>query len=619
MPGLADSRPAVSPLVTAALLLVARRYLGNLGLLRPTARQILEATGASHSRAYELKDEIVKILPDLERPVGRPRAEPPPQVDTSSITDGVLSFIMEHAGCVYTRIKRQRYSDAFRRFILELCELHREVPLQAFADAAHVPLGTLKDWLRGGQKDADLPVVAEPDPVTTGRVEMILDQWKQWKGSFHVFCEHISLNLRIPYGRTLIASILEQYGVRIPRRRPGRSPDEKALKDAFETFFPGAQWQGDGSPIPVQVGEQRFDFNLELMVDAHSDADVGISVRDEEDSQAVIDALNGGVETTGALPLAVLVDNRPSNHTEKVDEALGTTMRMRITQGRPQNNAYVEGAFGLFAQTVPAIIITATTPKEIARQVLELVAQTWARTLNNKPRKDRNGRSRAQIYTGETPTGEEVEQARADLEERRKKQELAQKTLRARQDPVVRGILDQAFARLGLADPQGNIRDAIARYPLDAIVDGIATFEGKRDARTLPDGVDGRYLLGIVRNMAQQNEGLQITEALLRGRLDARDRLLIPLSKDLNAILALITDPMECLKALIDRALQADRCIDRLFWLGALADHLQAQPPSRHAALLRFTSNRIHASFAVPHEERQAAVRFLVGKVIPLN
>jgi len=62
-------------------------------------------------------------------------------------------------------------------------------------------------------------------------------------------------------------------------------------------------------------------------------------------------------------------------------------------------------------------------------------------------------------------------------------------------------------------DPEGNIRSAIARYPLGAIVNGIAIFQGKRDARTLPDGVDARYLLGIVKNVSANNEGLKIIAA----------------------------------------------------------------------------------------------------------
>ena len=625
MSGVTDRRPAVCPLLTAALLLAARPLLGRLRLPRPSASEILEATGATRSRAYELREALLDTLPELERPVGRPRTEKPAPLDTGAISREVLDFVLDHPGCVCKRAERMRYGDSFRHFVLELCERERQIPLEDLATGTRVPLGTLKDWLRGGRSAVDSPAEADStfarkEDSTSSRVETLLTEWRHWEGSFTAFCHHVSYDLRIPYGRTLIALILEKHGERTPQRRSGRSPDEKALRGSFETFFPGAQWEGDGaSPIAVEIDEQRFDFNLELMVDAYSDASVGVSIRDEEDSRAVTEAFEDGVQTTGAPPLAVLVDNRPSNHTESVDHALGSTLRMRATKGRGQNKAHVEGAFGLFSQTVPLIAITAASPKELARQILELVTQTWARTLNHRPRADRKGSSRVQIYQTETPTPEQVEQARAALAERCKKQELAQTTLKARQDPVARSILDDAFARLSLDDPEGNIRSAIARYPLEAIVSGIATFEGKRAACTLPLGVDGRYLLGIVRNIAQQDEGLQIAEALLRARLDARDRLLTPLQRSLASLLQLVADPLERLKALTDLALATDRRIDRLFWLDALGDQLRSQPASRHSALLRFAARRIHATYALHQRDRQAAVRHLFAKVIPLE
>jgi len=49
----------------------------------------------------------------------------------------------------------------------------------------------------------------------------------------------------------------------------------------------------------------------------------------------------------------------------------------------------------------------------------------------------------------------------------------------------VRAYLDRSFERLALLDPERNLRIAIARYPLDAIVDGVAIFEGKRAAGTI--------------------------------------------------------------------------------------------------------------------------------------
>jgi len=329
--------------------------------------------------------------------------------------------------------------------------------------------------------------------------------------------------------------------------------------------------------------------------------------------------LHDGVETTGKAPLSVLLDNRPSNHTSEVDAALGdATLRIRATTGRAQNKAHCEGAFGLFQQSVPALVIDAMCPREIGRQVLALVTQTWARTLNHRPRRDRAGRSRVELYRDE-PTAEQIDKARTALKERCRKQDLARATARARQDPHVRALLDEAFVRLALLDPEHHIRIAIARYPMDVIVDGIAIFEAKRRVNTLPTGVDARYLLGIIRNLGDEREGIAIAEALLRARLDARDHMLAPLVQARDATKNDTPDLRERVLRFVDFALTAERRIDRFFWLLAIAEALNLETKGDPAPLLRAAARRIHATHRVRYRDRLDAVRFLVAKVVPLD
>ena len=78
--GCTRSRRARLPLLVAALLLAAGEHLRALSLPHPTVQQVTEATGASRSRAYELRDALLAGLPSLLRPVGRPPA-PPRAVD----------------------------------------------------------------------------------------------------------------------------------------------------------------------------------------------------------------------------------------------------------------------------------------------------------------------------------------------------------------------------------------------------------------------------------------------------------------------------------------------------------------------------------------------------------
>ena len=242
--------------------------------------------------------------------------------------------------------------------------------------------------------------------------------------------------------------------------------------------------------------------------------------------QARKDWLYGGVHTTNEPPIALLLDNKPSNHGEVVDQALGDTLRLRSRPFEPTDKPHVEGVFGLFKREAPDMVLQGGTPEELAAEVARLVVTTWARAANHRPLLDREGKSRADLFRGTEPTEEDKARAREALRERQRKQERARQTRARRQDPIARAILDSAFERLALEDPERHLRTAIASWPLDAIIEGIAVFKGKKKAGTLPDGVDGRYLRGIVKNLAQEREGWEIAEALLRERIAARDAML---------------------------------------------------------------------------------------------
>jgi hypothetical protein len=632
----------------AGAMLAVRNQALQRGLVMSSVDQIVSAMGTSRSRAYEIKDTVVAFLPTLARPPGRPRVEPAPAPPGQHVAlmSEALCFLMRHPGCLQVGDERARYSDHYRRFVIELRERHAEVVSSDFAEAIKLPLGTLQDWMRTSPVAASAAAadpheqaghgatdsledhagaeVTDPRPATEhdarhAQIETVLVAWSAWCGTFGAFCAHVRRDHRLELGNTLIASILFAHGARTPARRAGRSRDEEALRGSFETFFPGAQWVGDGKQLEVVLDGKTFGMNLELIIDAASDAAVGISVRDEEDSAAVVEAFDHGEQTTGAPPLALLLDNRPSNHTPEVDAALDDTLRIRATPERPQNKAHVEGAFGLFAQKVPPLELDTRDPHTLAKSIAQLVATTFFRALNRAPRRDRDGKTRVDLYAQDV-TPEQREAARAALRERMRKQELARQTRAARLDPVIRALLDDGFARLGLLDPERHFRDAIACYPRDAIVDAIAIFAGKRTAGTLPDGVDARYLLGIVKNVHHLHEAEPITEALIRERLAARDRFLAPLVLERDAILtARGTDVSATLIALVDRLARAEHTIDRHVWLDAAADLVAPLAHDERIALAQRAARRIHTAFRLSPHDRARLERALLRRLWPLE
>lgn len=615
---------ALPPAWLAAVLLLGRAIAERHELLCPSGDAILKATGASKSQAYEVVGKLAALLPTLVRAPGRPTKEgPAPSSDTGDLTRAVLAYVMSHPGCVDRGAERQRYTEGFRRFVIELHARRAPIDLDAFAGAVLVPLGTLKDWLCNPRSDAVAstagpPTTPAPSDVETLHIQTVLDAYTRWQGSFVEFCEHVQRDLHVPFGRDLVRRILHTHGRRAHASRKGRSPDEIALRGAFQTYFSGAQWVGDGMQVPVVVDGERFVFNLELDVDAHAGAFVGASVRDDEDSTAVVEAFRDGLATTGAAPLALLLDNKPSNHTADVDAALGDTILIRATLQRPQNKAHVEGAFGLFSQILPPLELdTRGDAHAVARRFLGLVVTVWARTTNHRPRKDRGGRSRVDLYA-DAVDAEQIEHARRELRELAGRQERARRTLEARRRPDVLAFLDHHFARLGLLDPKRHIRVAIAGYPKTAIVDGIMIFDTKLRRNTLPDGADARYLLGIVKNVSEKSEGELLAELLYRGRIEARDFFLNALRVEREA-LRTETDMTRVLRVCVENAMTAEGPVGRAFWLDAIVETLHAQPDADRERLYLLAARLIEATYAVTPRERHDAVRYVADRLVPIT
>lgn len=616
--------------LVAALLLLARPHLRVLGLAKLSAATLLEVTGAAKSRAYELAAALRARIDELVAPVGRPASVAEPSTERADalreLTRRALEYLLAHPGAAQRTSSKAHYDDGFRDFVVAQSEAHPELDVAEIADALMLPVTTLRDWLRttraGVEQTRELDPSEhdssphEPSPTSASalHVETVLAQWSSWCGTFCAFCKHVQTHHGIPFGRTTIASLLEHAGERRPSKRRGRSPDEAALRGAFESFFPGAVWVGDGSEVAVELEDQRFVFNLELVIDAHSGAAVGIDVRAHEDADAVVQSFEDAKQTASTEPLALLLDNKPCNHSPAVHEATGPALVIPATSGRPQNKGHVEGGFGLFSQHAPPLRIEGATTKQRARSLAELAARLFFGAFNMRPRADRKGRSRIELYRDEEPTPEQIKEARAALQARLDKQLAAKQTLRERQDPVKRAYLDDALAQLELSDPTGHFQSAIARYALDDITDGIAIFRGKRNAGTLPEGADIRYLLGIVRNLAHEREGLAIATALWDERIKVRDLVFRSLIEERDALDHV--DPDLRLLDFVDRALVADRELHRYFWLDAAAEVVLEHPPERRRAAFERAARRIHTSYRVPHVRRRGAARVIAGRVL---
>ncbi len=629
-----QAKPQVQPLLTAALLLAGREPARALGLASPAAADILAATGAGRSQAYVLADRLLQLLPSLHQRPGRPpvsQGTPPQELEAAyDVAREVIGYLKSAPGSARAGETRDYYSESFRAFILQLYHRYAaKLSVEAFASACRIPHTTFKTWLASPRRATETnppkaetvgedQATAPPTNATAARIATVVAEWQRWRGSFCAFVHYLQRELNVPMGRDLINSILQTHCGRRPKRRPRRSPDEVALRGAFETFFPNAQWVGDGKTVVVTIDDAPIAINLELNVDASSGAWVGLSVSNEEDSQAVIDAFNQGVQTTGTAPLAELLDNKAANHTEQVEGELADagTLIIRATLGRAQNKAHVEGAFGLFSQAIPELRLDTTKgPRDTAKQLLQLIATVMARVINRRPRRDRAGQSRFDLHQ-RTPTPQEHAAAKAALEERARQQEQRRQTQEQRQSPEVKAFLDEQFATLGIQDPKRYHRLALGRYPIEVLCDAIAIFKSKMDSKTIPEGCDPpRYLLGIAKNICLLREMEALTHHLYVLRCRAKDHVIAALQQKLSTLEARAEKQSDTVVAIARMALDSDRAIERYFWVHAACALIRKAGQHARQLYLRAAAV-VRTAFKVAPTIRQSILLSLADSLV---
>jgi len=343
------------------------------------------------------------------------------------------------------------------------------------------------------------------------------------------------------------------------------------------------------------------------MLDTASNALVGLELNDTEDEQAVIRAFDHGTFTTDAPPIALTLDNRPSNLTQRVEASIQPAILLPATPGRGQAKAALEGSFGLFQQTAPPLDIRGTTMRELARSCLSLVVTIWAWARNGKPRARLGGRSPREVYLQDQPSDEQRGAAMEWILELRRRADLARLTRDALADPIRRQLLELGLAQLGIPDPDGRIATGLARYSMDAITRGLATFEARREQDTLPRDLDPadhhRFLGGIIRNLDTRYELERTAELLLAQRIRARDLTLEPLRSQAQQVRTDTPAP-ERPQAFVDRALAAERLIDFRFWSRTACEALAELTPAAVRDLYRPLAHRIAASFKTDRERR---------------
>lgn len=596
-----------------------------------TAAEAIELAGAGRSQAYAMLGRLRHEAQSLTRPAGRPQMPSADEQVLAKLSAKALAFVMAHPGCCKTTDGgRAVYHDSFRRFVLELFapgQLAANLPVQQVAPAICVPLGTLKDWLH-----AELRTPATDDAKHDGsehepcfgmsqpQIATLLAEYSNWQGDLSGFCEYARSELGLPFGRGFITTVLSAAGLHSPkpRNRPHQPPWSRG---SMQRGFPGMQWFGDGKQLNVVIRDQTFSFNIEAFVDGASSATVGALVTDSEDAAAVVGTFYDGLFTVeGQVPMAVTLDNRPSNFASQVEQTLSCTELLHATAGRGQAKAPVEGSFGLFEQAMPgSLLINGQDDRALAGSVANLVVRAFYLGRNGRPSRKLGGLCPAQAYLGAKPTEAQIEAAKQWILELRRREQLARTSRERRTDPIRRALLEKELQRLGIDNPKGCVSLALASYSMDAILTGLAIFEAKRDHGTLPnDCLPDRYLGGIIRNCDDKKHLESMGRKLLELRLSVADAQLRPLQAQATEISAAAKDTSERTRAFVDRALDADSTAASRFWTSQAINSMSQLPASEAPALCTHLRRVIAAALRVDIKRRQQLLADLFAAAVPV-
>ncbi|MBI3926972.1 MAG: hypothetical protein HY319_15660, partial [Armatimonadetes bacterium] len=593
--------------LAGAILLLARQLVPAWEGWPRTRTQTLALVGAGKSQAYEFLSRLWALLPSLLGHAGRPSAVSSEPIASTAILKALYAYLCEHPGSVCGRGRRRVYSDGFRRLVVDLIGPGRPgegMTVEELASASIVPLGTLKDWLRtepaGSSPEEAAPDVADTraetsasllDGIRSAHLQLIATLWQSWEGTFQAFCAMVRTEYRVPHGMTFIGNFLQAIGLRT--RRPQLPEEAPWSSGTYEIMFPGAQWLGDGTSIAVHWHDRRTGrklmvvYNVEAFHDPAADATVGFAVTKSENEEALRQAYEAAKETAGHAPLGVTLDRKPCNHSPGAQEIFDDTVLLQATPSRGQAKAPLEGAFGLFKQALPRLLIEGGSLEDRIGCVLGLILTAWWRGRNGKPRKRFGGLTPAEFYAGFRPTEEQVEETKKWLRRLERRQEKMRLTRQASADPVRVEVLRRGLAELGISDPGDRLARRLARYGRDAIAWGLATYRAKLERETLPPtDYPERYLGGIIRNLDTRLELELLADYLLEQRIRLRDIALKPLQQAADRLRA-EQPPQDLPKAFVDQALGAGYVVDFQFWTRATTEALEALPAEQRLDLYK--------------------------------
>jgi len=297
----------------------------------------------------------------------------------------------------------------------------RTASLREVAWALHVCQSVLGDWNHVFDEDMraiEVPenrgkaskVTVEMVRIIIGAAEEIRERGKRLR--IKNFTKELREKHRIELSKKKVREVLIANNLFAPETRIRRPRFYLSLRKEI----PNGLLSFDGSEMTVWLGGDPYKFNVELGVDVKTFDHTSFSIGDSETSEELIKVLEAHRRKWGD-PVGVLFDHRSSNLSEEICKYLEAHDIEAVPAGpyNPKGNGTDEGAFSQLKRALGVIRFNLSSPRALARSVLEKLISLYIDMRNRIPVRGR-GLSPSEDMTAP------VRQEQRDLERQKLKE-----------------------------------------------------------------------------------------------------------------------------------------------------------------------------------------------------
>lgn len=334
--------------------------------------------------------------------------------------------------------------------------------------------------------------------VTVEMVQRIVQKAKAHPGQIRLkqFSADLKRHEEIEVGVKTLEEILianDLYKARTRKKRP-------RYYQSLCQRFPNGLLSIDGSELTIWLGETPYRFNVQLAVDVATFTHTAFSVAESETAEEVIKVLEAHRRKWG-VPVGVLSDSGSANISESVRRYMTNMEIEPVTAGprNPKGNGTGEGAFSHMKKVLGQIRLDISSPKALAKNVLERILSVYIHMRNRLCVRERSDHPVRHMR-------EPLSAGQRNAERRRLKDHMAAKTTEE-EEQVKLDRLHWVIDHYGLKltpDEMNRARRSIKGYELEAIRLTETAFlkatQRKSSRLNLP------YFFGILRNIQQQRD-----------------------------------------------------------------------------------------------------------------